>query len=205
MPDLPPGREDVFVVFVEGKPGREGAYRSWFAGSHMADMRALPGVASAHAYRLEAPEGAPPAELCAIYEFAVGAAVLETIGRAKGTDVLPHSQDQGRMVWRLFETVQAWPAGALPNGPVVLALLETPRGSAPPLDAGAALAAEGAAYVRALDLSPAQPSRGSEYASAFLVHWQAATPDPVQATAERLDRSLPGLSRTLLLATPIAG
>jgi hypothetical protein len=205
MPDLPPGREDVFVVFVEGKPGREGAYRSWFAGPHMADMRALPGVASAHACCLEAPEGQPPAELCALYEFAAGATVLETIGRAKGTPALPHSEDQGRMVWRLFETVEAWPVAALPNGPVVLALLETPHGSAPPLDAGAALAAEGAAYVRALDLSPAQPSRGSEYGSALLVHWQAAMPDPVQATAERLDRCLPGLARTLLLATPIAG
>jgi hypothetical protein len=204
MPDLPPGREDVFVVFVEGKPGREAAYRSWFSGSHMADMRALPGVASAHAYRLEAPEGRPPAELCALYEFAAGPAVLDTIGRAKGGPALPHSEDQGRMVWRLFETLQAWPAEALPDGPVVLALLETPR-SASLLQVGEALRAAGAAHVRALGLSPAQPARGSEFKSALLVAWKPATTAPVAATAKQLDSLLPGATRTLLLARPEAG
>jgi hypothetical protein len=198
-----PGAEDVFLVFVEGKPGREAAYAAWFAGSHMADMRALPGVRSAHAFRLGGAGGPPPAELCAIYEFADGPGVLDTIARSKGTPALPASEDQGRMTWRLFETVGCWPQALLPaDGDVVLALLETPRGAVPPqlTEIAAAVAAYGARYVRALSLSPAQPSRGAEYGAGLVVVWGAETPDPVQAVRAKLDERLPGVGRSILSA-----
>lgn len=195
------GEEDIFLVFVEGREGRREPYAAWFAGRHMADMRALPGVASAHAYRLSAPEGAVPGELCAIYEFAAGPAVLATIGEVKGTDALPHSQDQGRMVWRLFETVARWPQDALPHDKAVaIVLIETPRdglNTAPLLAAGEALAASGARYVRALRLSPAQPSRGSEYGAALLLVLDGAA-----SPGTELDRHLPGTAWRLLHATP---
>jgi hypothetical protein len=198
------GEEDIFLVFVEGREGREDAYAAWFAGSHMADMRALPGVSSARAFSLSATGGPAPAGLCAIYEFAEGPAVLETIGRLKGTDALPHSEDQGRMVWRLFETLAHWPGLALPDeGAVAIVLIETPReatDTAPLLGLGAALAAEGAAYVRALRLSPAQPARGSEYGAALLVALDVAASG---ALPQALDRCFPGTAWRLLHAVPM--
>jgi hypothetical protein len=198
------GQEDVFLVFVEGREGRRAPYAAWFAGGHMADMRALPGVASAHAFRLSAADGPAPAELCAIYEFAAGPAVLDTIGRVKGTGALPHSEDQGRMVWRLFETLGRWPDGALPEGaPLAIVLIEAPRDTedlTPLLTAGASLAAQGAAYVRTLRLSPAQPARGSEYGAALLVAGGAASQGALGAA---LERCLPGTVWRLLRAEPL--
>jgi hypothetical protein len=203
MTRKPPGSEDVFLVFVEGKPGREAAYAAWFAGPHMADMRALSDVRSAHAFRLADAGGRPPAELCAVYEFADGPGVLDLIGRSKGGPALPQSDDQGRMTWRLFETAGAWPQAPLPaDGDLVLALLETPRGKAPPQLAGiaAALLAEGARHVRALSLSPIQPSRGSEFGAGLIVAWGPAAADPFRTLADQLDERLPAVARTLLLA-----
>jgi hypothetical protein len=188
------GEEDVFLVFVEGKPGREAAYAEWFVGDHIADMRALPGVSSAHAFRTA---GQAPAGLCALYEFPDGPGVLQTIGRVKGTAALPHSDDQGRMTWRLFETVTRDPETALPaDGEVTLALLETARDAADRL-AGLPgdLAAAGAAYARVLRLSPAQPTRGSEYGVAVIAVWPEGAAD---SAAAALDRRAPGVARLLL-------
>jgi hypothetical protein len=203
MTGKPPGSEDVFLVFVEGKPGREAAYATWFAGPHMADMRALAGVRSAHAFRLAGAVGPPPAGLCAIYEFADGPAVLDAIGRSKGTPALPQSDDQGRMTWRLFQTTGAWPPAPLPaEGDVVLALLETPRDAAPPqlADIAAALQAKGARCVRALSLSPSQPSRGSEYGAGLIAVCDAAGGDAPQSLDAMLAHHLPGVAHAVLRA-----
>jgi len=201
------GAEDVFLVFVQGKPGREGAYAAWFEGGHMADMRALPGVNSAHAFRLAQTSGPPPAELCAIYEFADGPAVLDLIGRSKGTDALPHSEDQGRMVWRLFETRQAWPDVAMPTGrDMVIALIGSPRGETDQallLEAGAALAAAGARYVRALSLSPVQPTRGSEFGLALIVSADLGTAATIDAVADQLAGCFAGMPTEILVAAPM--
>jgi hypothetical protein len=198
------GEEDLFLVFVEGEPGREAAYRAWFAGRHMADMRALPGVSSAHAYAFAEGGDPAPAELCAIYEFGDGPAVLETIGRTKGTDALPQSDDQGRMVWRLFQTVESRPAGALPVGrEVILALIGASRDAPdePALRrACAAMIEEGATYARGLRLSPAQPARGSEYGAGLLVVWDAAPAMGRMALA--LDRAFPQIPRSLFRIKP---
>jgi hypothetical protein len=203
MTRKPVGEEDLFVVFVEGKPGREAVYRAWFAGSHMANMRALPGVSSAHAYAFVEGGDPPPSELCAIYEFADGPAVLETIGRTKGAAALPQSDDQGRMVWRLFETVDCRPAASLPaERDVIVALIATTD------EAGlhrtcAALVDQGAAYVRALLLSPVQPTRGSEYGAALVVVWDGADPDVVSCVAGEMDRCFPEVTRRLFAIKPL--
>jgi hypothetical protein len=191
------GDEDVFLVFVEGKPGREAAYAAWFAGDHMADMRALPGVNSAHAFQTM---GTAPAALCAIYEFADGPGVLETIGRSKGTAALPHSEDQGRMTWRLFETAARQPEGPLPpGGEAVVALLETSREASDELSAlDGVILAGGADYARALRLSPVQPARGSEYGAGLIVVWPEGTVDPAAATAGLLDNHFPGVARLVV-------
>jgi hypothetical protein len=201
------GGEDLFLVFVEGKPGREAAYRAWFSKSHMADMRVLPGVRSAHAYAFVEGGDPAPSELCAIYEFGDGPAVLETIGRTKGTPALPQSDDQGRMVWRLFETVERRPAAALPGGrDVILVLIGAPRDALdePALRrACARIIDEGAAYARVLRLSPVQPARGSEYGAALVAVWDGASADAITRTTQVLDRDFPQLPRSLFSIEPL--
>lgn len=56
---------EIFLVFVDGKPGHDEAYADWFCGKHMADMHRLPGVLSAFAGHLLSLDGAPsPAGPC---------------------------------------------------------------------------------------------------------------------------------------------
>lgn len=196
------GMEDVFLVLVEGRPGREAAYAEWFAGEHMADMRALPGVGSAHAFRKAEPA---PTQLCALYEFGDGPTVLETIGRSKGTPALPHSEDQGRMTWRLFETVLRRPATPLPeDGEVVVDLVEGPRETAKALAPVAeAVLAAGATYARVLRLHPAQPARGSEYGAALISVWpDGATERAAAHLRARASRLTLNLVRTPPPASP---
>jgi hypothetical protein len=202
------GEEDLFLVFVEGKPGREAAYRAWFSGNHMTDMRALAGVSSAHAYAFADGGDPAPSELCAIYEFGDGPAVLETIGRTKGTAALPQSDDQGRMVWRLFETVESRPRIALPSGrDVVLALIGAAR-DAPDESAlrraCAAMIEQGATYARALRLSPVQPARGSEYGAAVVVAWDGASAGALARLAREHEHCFPEVPRRVFLARPLA-
>jgi hypothetical protein len=198
MPDVARGGEAIFLVLVSGKPGREAAYRRWFTTRHMADMRALPGVNSAHAFDLE-PAGRAPAALCALYEFPDGGGALATIAQSNGTSALPQSDDQGAMTWRLYETAACAPQAALPAGAdMVVVLLELARDEAPPAgltQAANALAAGSGAYVRTLNLSPLQPARGSEYGAALLIGGQTQA-----AVGEALDQHLPGVGRALLLA-----
>jgi len=75
---------DVFLVFVDGKPGHEESYARWFRGEHMADIRALPGVTRAFAGKLAALDGkAPPAQLCGYYETPDCGDLLATIAEAR--------------------------------------------------------------------------------------------------------------------------
>jgi hypothetical protein len=140
------------------------------------------------------------AALCALYEFADGPGVLETIGRSKGTPALPHSEDQGRMTWRLFETVESRPAAPLPDhGDTVVALLETSRGVSDELAAlDGFILAGGADYARVLRLSPAQPARGSEYGAGMIVVWPPGTVDPAAATTGLIDNHFPDVERLVL-------
>jgi hypothetical protein len=201
------GTEEVFVVLVSGKPGREAAYGDWFAGPHMSQMRALPGVRSAHAFEVSRSSGEKLADLCALYEFADGGAALQTIARTKGTPALASSDDQGAMTWRLYETVGSWPRTGLPDGTdLIIALLETPRETVAPArlgDLATALTSLGARHVRALRLSPIQPARGSEFGAALVIGWPRAAHDPVAATKETLDRNFPGLPIVLIDVVPL--
>jgi len=157
---------DVFLVFVDGKPGHEEAYARWFCGKHMADMRALPGVTRALAGRLAALDGGPaPAQLCGYYETPDCGELLGIIAETKGTAPLPVSDQQGRMVWRVLETVALVSVEPESLGDMLICLL--------PGEPDEARQADLMAWVQGADLPVAtarmtrigaqQPARGREW------------------------------------------
>lgn len=182
--------DDVFLVFVDGKPGQEEAYARWFCGEHMADMRALPGVSRAFAGRLTGLDGEPaPAQLCGYYETPDCGALLGTIAASKGTAALPVSDLQGRMVWRVLETVAVQGNRGADTAGIVICLL--------PGDADEAMEGRLLAFLQGADLPIAgarltrigaiQPARGREYGSVLFASLpEEADPAAVAATiAER--------------------
>jgi hypothetical protein len=146
--------------------------------------------------------GRTPEKLCGIYEFADSAGVLDTIARSKGTNALPQSDDQGAMVWRLFETVARRPPVTLPAGVgLAVALVQSahkPADLALLLKAADGTIARGATYARPLRLSPSQPPKGSEYNVGLIVafHHQAKAIEMLNAQRLRT-----GFSRLVQNAT----
>jgi hypothetical protein len=164
---------DVFLVFVDGREGQQDTYAGWFASTHLDDMLHLPGVISAKACQLEGLCGEPaPARLCAIYETDDGPAILHTIASAKGTSALPVSDMQGAMTWRVLEGVRA---RRFVNPPRTARELICMFGGA--WDTAAEQSVwdkvcadpEGILALRQTRLSPAQPSRGSEYSEIWFL------------------------------------
>jgi hypothetical protein len=198
---------DVFLVFVEGSEGNEAAYASWFASTHMEDMRRLPGVASASAFRLEALDGEPaPRQLCAIYESASVVDLLGTIAAAKGTPALPESDVQGPMVWRALEGVRSHRSGAAPGSSgELICMVPGPWGEAEDRALSQWLAAHGqdVAALRQTRLSPVQPKRGSEFAVVLFVTPLASA--DAAALGEALLRAIGKAGARLLLAKPLQG
>ncbi len=193
---------ELFMVFVDGKPGHEQEYARWFTGEHLLDMKGLPGVDSAHAYRLRSLDGQPaPAGLCALYETLSGTQLLHTIAANKGTDALPVSLIQGAMVWRVLETVRR----SEPHGdrkPRVLICLFGGEWDGPAeqlfwdwLNSAALPIVE----ARQTRISPAQPSRGREFGSVLFVALAGHADAAEVMSAIRSQRSAPA-SRFLLAA-----
>ncbi len=193
---------DVFLVFVEGSQGHEQAYADWFAGTHMRDMRRLPGVVSASAYRLEALDGTPvPSQLCAIYETACVAGLLGTIAAAKGTQALPESDVQGRMIWRALEGVRSHRSGAAPgSGVELICMVPGPWGEASErtLIGWLGTCSGDVAALRQTRLSPVQPKRGSEFATVLFV--TPANADDAERLAGSLRHALDEPEMRTLLA-----
>lgn len=182
--------DDVFLVFVDGKPGHEEAYARWFCGDHMADMRALPGVNRAFAGRLIGLEGEPPpSQLCGYYETPDCGELLSTIAASKGTAALPVSDLQGRMVWRVLETVGVHGDHGADTAVMLIGLLpgeadEAREGRLLAFIQGAELPIAGARLTR---IGAIQPARGREFGSVLFVSMpEQADPAAVAATiAER--------------------
>jgi hypothetical protein len=175
---------EVFLVFVDGKPGHETAYARWFGGEHMADMRRLPGVTRAFAGDLSALDGGPsPAQLCGYYETPDCGALLATIAANKDTPALPVSDLQGRMVWRVLETVAAHDEPQ-PSGDMAGMLICLFPGEPDLADLWAKLPVISARLTR---IGAAQPARGREYGSVlFLILNDGSDPAALAATvAER--------------------
>jgi hypothetical protein len=172
---------DIFLVFVDALSGQEAEYGSWFAGSHMKDMRRLSGVVSAKSYLVTTQDDhRAPAAFCAVYEMDDARAVLSEIARLKGSPALPSSPLQGAMTWRIFETVFSLEAGQqTAEAPLLLALVPTTREKSPPIDEiwdlRQALADNGANLVRYMRLSDLQPRRGAEFGWAVFAHSPIAT------------------------------
>jgi hypothetical protein len=174
--------DDVFLVFVDGKPGHEEAYARWFCGDHMGDMRALHGVNRAFAGRLTGLDGEPPpAQLCGYYETLDCGALLNTIAASKGTPALPVSDLQGRMVWRVLETVGGHSDPGADTAGMMICLL--------PGEADEAREGRLLAFLQAADLPIAgarltrigaiQPARGREFGSVLF----ASLPDEADPAA----------------------
>jgi hypothetical protein len=183
-------QSDVFLVFVDGRPGQEEAYARWFCGEHMADMRALPGVTRAFAGRLTGLDGEPaPAQLCGYYETPDCGALLNTIAATKGTAALPVSDLQGRMVWRALETVAVHGDPGADTAGMVICLFpgEPDQACEERLLAflqGAALPNAGACLTR---IGAIQPARGREFGNVLFCSLpEEADPAAVAASiAER--------------------
>lgn len=168
-----PGAHDVFLVFVDGREGREDEYADWFAGAHMGDMLHLPGVISAKAYQLEGLCGmAAPARLCAIYETDDGPAILDTIAAAKGTAALPVSAVQGAMTWRVLQRVRAHqfaPAQEAARELICMSGGAWDETAEQNLWDKVCANPDGILALRQTRLSPVQPSRGSEYSGVWFL------------------------------------
>ena len=156
---------DVFLVFVDGKPGHEENYADWFGGEHMADMRRLPGVARAFAGKLSALDGEPPpAQLCGYYETPDCGELLSTIAASRGTPALPASDLQGRMVWRVLETTALH--GEWPEPQDFVQVLICMFTAAPDEFSIADLPIVGARWTR---IGAIQPARGREHAAVLFL------------------------------------
>lgn len=193
---------ELFMVFVDGKPGFEQDYADWFTGVHMADMERLPGVESACAFQLQSLDDEPaPAGLCAVYETASGAQLLQTIAASKGTDALSVSEIQGPMVWRVLETVYRWNEGdaAEYSDRVMLCMF----GGEWDDDAESALRdwlVSGALPIseaRLTRISPVQPARGREFGSVLFLHLKPEVDEAALLSAIK-DRLSSPASRFLL-------
>ncbi len=159
-------QHELFMVFVGGKPGLEEDYAAWFTGEHMADMKRLPGVDSARAYRLRALDGQPvPAGLCAVYETLSGAQLLQTIAAGKGTDALPASLIQGAMIWRVLETVRRSEAHGEGAHRVLICMFAGEWDGAEEERLWEWLGSSGLPILEARQtrISPVQPARGREF------------------------------------------
>ena len=159
-------QHELFMVFVDGKPGLEQDYAAWFTGEHMGDMERLPGVETAQAFRLQALDGKPvPAGLCAVYETPSGAQLLQTIAASKGTDALPVSLIQGKMVWRVLETVRRSEALSDAKHRVLICMFggEWDDMAEERLWEWLQAAALPIIEVRQTRISPVQPARGREF------------------------------------------
>ena len=185
---------DIFLVFVDAKPGHEESYAHWFCGDHMADMRKLPGVTRAFAGSLSALDGeAPPAPLCGYYETPDCGELLNTIAASKGTPLLPASDLQGRMVWRVLETVESH--GERQEAAEFAKILICMFPDEPDLaDLCTDLPVIGARWTR---IGAIQPAKGREYTAVlFLMLPEGA--DPVAIAAMVAERSGDPAARFLL-------
>lgn len=166
---------EVFLVFVDGKPGHERAYAEWFCGQHMADMRRLPGVSFAYAGHLSAlDEGPSPAQLCGYYETPDCRELLATIAASKGTDALPVSDLQGKMVWRVLETATV--SGGIREPSEGANLLICMFTGEPELSDLPDMSVEAARLTR---MGAIQPARGREFGSVLF----ASLPDEADPAA----------------------
>lgn len=199
-------RKDIFLVFVEGKSGREADYAAWFCGSHREDMKNLSEVSSAHMFRMEALDGFPePAELCAIYETDDGAALLDAIGKAKGNGRLPESDLQGPMSWRLFSCITGSGKSIPGDVPLLLMLFadDAPETVANASSSIAAAPLAGVSYWAMARLSPVQSRKGREYGHALFVALDPSADAHSVADALRVGLRVSGTT-TILLA-PLSG
>jgi hypothetical protein len=207
-PYTAPGR-DVFLVLVDALPGRDAEYGSWFAGSHMKDMRRLSGVASAQSYRIATLDDRPaPASFCAIYEMDNARAVLSEIARLKGSAALPTSPLQGAMTWRIFERILPPETNQLTAGAtLLLTILAAPRENGPPIEEirglDQVLADHGVKLIWYLRLSELQPRRGSDWGWAILAHSPTAK-DEFSEIKRMLARLSVNLPTRYLKLTPIS-
>jgi hypothetical protein len=194
-------QKDIFLVFVEGKPGREADYAAWFCGSHREDMNHLPEVSSAHMFRMEALDGFPePAELCAIYETGDGTALLDAIGKSKGTGRLPESDLQGPMSWRLF-SYDTGSGDSLPGDVPLLLMLfagDAPETIANASSSIAAALPAGTSYWAMTRLSTVQSRKGREYGHALFVALDPSTDAHSVADTLRVSLRVSGTNTVLL-------
>ena len=157
---------DVFLVFVDAKPGHEESYAHWFCGEHMVDMRGLPGLTRAFAGSLSALDGGQsPAQLCGYYETPDCGELLNTIAASKGTPLLPASDLQGRMVWRVLETVDShgdWQAAADCAQILICMFADEPDLA----DLCTDLSIVGARWTR---IGAIQPAKGREYTAVLFL------------------------------------
>ena len=194
---------DVFMVFVDGKPGHEEDYARWFLGGHLADMRQLPGVTQAFSGHLTSLDGAAsPAGLCALYDTPDGGSLLKTIAASKGTAALPESDLQGAMVWRVLETVGAVSTegvgDAQPEGPVLICMCSDEiDGSLLPVLLDEHSGVKAARHMR---ISPIQPSRGREYSDFLLLDLEPGS-DPADITSKLMSHVGSDATRCLLVST----
>lgn len=195
---------DIFLVFVDGKPGHEEAYARWFCGEHMADMRVLPGVTRAFAGTLATLNGEPaPAQLCGCYETPDCGELLATIAGTKGTSALPVSDLQGRMVWRVLETVafrgDGDEAAACENMLVCLLPGEPDAARQSGLMAFVIAAGLPVVAARMTRIGAIQPARGREWGDVlFLMLSVGADPGTV---ADQISRRGEAAGAHLLLAS----
>ena len=169
--------DDIFLVFVDGKPGNEESYAQWFCGKHMADMRGLPGVTRSFAGRLSSlDDKSSPAQLCGYYETPDCGELLSTIAANKGTAALSVSDLQGVMVWRVLETVATHGEGQSSEADILICLFPGER------DTASLFADLPVAAVRLTRIGALQPARGREYSSVMFL-WLPDGADQVELAA----------------------
>lgn len=195
-------KRDVFMVFVDAKPGHEEDYARWFLREHLADMRNLPGVTSAFAGHLASLDGEPPpAQLCALYETPDGGELLKTIATSKGTPGLPVSDLQGAMVWRMLESVTSTSTGDAADmaGPTLICMCRDEIGES--VLGGLQDGCEPILWARHMRISAIQPARGRDHAGFVLLGLEAQS-DPADLAANLLTRFDAIAPRCLLVTVP---
>ena len=189
-------QSDVFLVLVDAIAGEEAAYAKWFCGVHMADMRRLAGIDRAFAGRLQALDGMPPpAQLCGYYETPNCSELLDTIAANKGTEALPASDLQGKMVWRVLETAAT--LGEARRGEdlakILICMFNAEHDFAGLCDDLPIAAA------RLTRIGSIQPARGREYESVLFL-WLHEGADPVAHVASIGERLGADGTRFLLVS-----
>ena len=80
--------DSLLLIYSRPVDGREQEYHSWYDGTHLGDVMAVPGVRAARRYRTTGADG----RYLAVYELDGDADdVLSELTRRFGTDAMPAS------------------------------------------------------------------------------------------------------------------